>query len=336
MALTATPLSLARGAPSLSGSRAVPMRMLSKEPGAAEWLAAAPIEIGSSDVLGGLTWSGAAPVRAQVRVRSAKSWSKWIGVDPLRGHLPDAVETPSATSPIWFGDASAIQFRTSRAADGLQIQLMSAGSRSGGTSPAEEIAGAPPYISRRAWGAQSPRTGPAFGRVRLAFVHHTVTANAYTREDSPTIVKSIQDYHRNVLGWNDIGYNALVDRFGQIFEGRAGGLKRAVVGAQAQGFNEQSTGVAVIGDHGSEPATPETIRALAKYLAWKLSIHELDPAGRARVVSAGGESSQTSAGTRVILPRICGHREADLTACPGDALASSLPELRRRVDRLSA
>ena len=78
-------------------------------------------------------------------------------------------------------------------------------------------------------------------------MHHTVTANDYGPEDSAGIVLAIARYHRNGHGWNDIGYNFLVDQYGQVFEGRAGGLEAAVVGAQAQGYNSVSTGIACLG-----------------------------------------------------------------------------------------
>ena len=83
--------------------------------------------------------------------------------------------------------------------------------------------------------------------MQLAFVHHTVSANDYGPEDSAGIVLGIAKYHRDTNGWNDIGYNFLVDKYGQIFEGRAGGIDQAVIGAQAQGYNSHSTGIANLG-----------------------------------------------------------------------------------------
>ena len=85
----------------------------------------------------------------------------------------------------------------------------------------------------------------------MAFVHHTVSLNEYSKAEAPAVVRGIQRYHQSSNGWSDVGYNFLVDRFGQIYEGRAGGIDRAVIGAQAQGWNSVSTGIASVGTHTS-------------------------------------------------------------------------------------
>jgi hypothetical protein len=141
-------------------------------------------------------------------------------------------------------------------------------------------------------------------------------------------------YHRDSRGWNDMGYNFLVDRFGRVFEGRAGGIDQPVVGAQAGGFNVPSTGISMIGDFTYSAPPPVAMDALARLLAWKLSIHGVPATGRTTVISAGGPSTSHPAGTPWTLERISGHRDADLTSCPGAALYRLMPALRRRVAAL--
>ena len=99
----------------------------------------------------------------------------------------------------------------------------------------------PLILSRLAWGANErirrEEVRDTQTRVRFAIVHHTAGSNSYTRAQSAAIVRGIQRYHVLANGWDDIGYNFLVDKYGQIFEGRFGGIDRNVVGAHAQGFN---------------------------------------------------------------------------------------------------
>jgi uncharacterized protein with LGFP repeats len=148
-------------------------------------------------------------------------------------------------------------------------------------------------------------------------------------------MRAVQHYHRNTLGWNDIGYNLLVDRYGQVFEGRDGGIDQAVVGAQAQGYNSVSTGIAVIGTHTQLPIDPAALEALAALLAWKLSLHQIPPTGSVTVTSTGGPLNRYPAGRRVTLERIAGHRDGDATECPGDGLYAQLPALRARAVQLA-
>jgi hypothetical protein len=201
--------------------------------------------------------------------------------------------------------------------------------------PAEAIPVRPSIMSRAAWGATKteggcrPRETPSRGIVKAAVVHHTVTASDYTEAEAPSIVLGICRYHRNGNGWNDIGYNALVDRFGNLYAGRAGGMQHAIIGAHAQGFNAQTTGIAAIGTHTATPMTPETVDAIVSYLAWKLSLHAVPAQGKVMMTSAGGSVSRYEEGQPVRLQRIVGHRQVGLTACPGAAAFAQLPLIRR-------
>ena len=145
------------------------------------------------------------------------------------------------------------------------------------------------------------------------------------------MVLGICRYHRNSNRWNDIGYNLLVDRYGTIFEGRAGGIGEAVVGAQAQGYNSQSTGIASIGTFSTAGQTEAGLRAIAHLLGWKLGVHGVPARGRVSVVSAGGATNRYPAGSRPSFERIAGHRDGNATACPGNGLYGQLEQLRGMV-----
>ena len=101
-------------------------------------------------------------------------------------------------------------------------------------------------------------------------------------------MKGIQLYHVQGNGWNDIGYNFLVDRFGTVYEGRFGGVDRNVVGAHAQGFNTGSVGVALLGTYGDAPSKAAQ-DAIARLLAWRLDLAHVDPTAALTFVSGGSE-----------------------------------------------
>jgi hypothetical protein len=293
----------------------------------------------------GVRWRGATARRLMVRVRDARAgWRRWVRVGGEGDDAPDAGSTERGpqgwrfSDPVWAGDAQAVQYRlTARGAvhdSTLHFVDTRAAAASAQASAAPRAVGdSPALVTREGWGAQQcpPRAAPAYGRVQVAFVHHTVTANAYGPQDSAAMVLGICRYHRNSNGWNDIGYNFLVDRYGTIFEGRAGGIDQAVIGAQAQGYNDDSTGVAALGTFNTEGQTPAGLDAIARVLAWKLGIHGVPAAGTVDVVSGGGPLNRYPAGRRVALQRISGHRDGDATSCPGNALYAQLPGLRLAV-----
>jgi uncharacterized protein with LGFP repeats len=165
--------------------------------------------------------------------------------------------------------------------------------------------------------------------IKQAHIHHTAGTNAYSRSDVPAIIRGDYWYHTQVLGWSDLGYNFVVDKFGRIWEGRAGGIDRPVRGAHTLGFNHESFGVAAIGNIDSTAPPPELVRSLVRLSAWKLDRYDRQPSGYTRVRSEG--SDRYPEGTWVRLPVIDGHRDTNQTACPGDALYAKLPEIRRRA-----
>ncbi|HSZ69830.1 MAG TPA: N-acetylmuramoyl-L-alanine amidase [Solirubrobacteraceae bacterium] len=192
--------------------------------------------------------------------------------------------------------------------------------------------GQPPIIAREAWalGRCTPRVAPEYGSVQLAFVHHTENPNGYAANEVPAMLRSIYQFHRYTNGWNDIGYNFVIDRFGRIFEARAGGIDEPVTGAQAGGYNYCSTGIAVLGEYGGVRISPAARDALVRLLAWKLALHGTPIEGRVtvRVNPAGAGYSRFPANARVSLPRVAGHRDADSTECPGNAFYDELPGVR--------
>lgn len=186
-------------------------------------------------------------------------------------------------------------------------------------------------ISRRAWGAderircQNPTYDDSLGG---ATIHHTAGSNDYSREQSAGIVRGIYSYHAQTLGWCDIGYQVLVDRYGQVFEGRFGGLDRPVQGAHAGGFNENTIGVAMMGNFQNVAAPAATIESVGKFLGWRLKLAGLNPKGTTTMWSEGTSFSKYPLGQAVNLPIIFAHRDVGYTECPGDAAYRQLNQIR--------
>ncbi len=181
----------------------------------------------------------------------------------------------------------------------------------------------PPIISRAGWGANEgyrfDSTGEAWVReyreVEKVIIHHTATANT---GDPLAIIRSIYYFHAVERGWGDIGYNYLVDRFGNVYEGRFGGDN--VVGGHAFQYAFGSSGIGTMGNHAIADVTESCQAAIIAITAWVG--RNLDPLGNSDFLEAPN------------LPTICGHRDVTQDACPGDFLYTDLPAIRQAVKQV--
>ncbi|WP_306966565.1 peptidoglycan recognition protein family protein [Streptomyces afghaniensis] len=192
----------------------------------------------------------------------------------------------------------------------------------------------PRIVTRRGWGADEGLRERGFRyttKVKAAFVHHTASGNNYRCSQSPSLIRSIYRYHVKSMGWRDIGYNFLIDKCGKIYEGRAGGVARPVLGAHTLGFNTKSMGIAVLGSYGAKKPSSASVRAVARLAAWKLGLYGMNPRGKTYLTSGG--SNLYRKGRKVRLNVISGHRDGFNTECPGRKLYGKLGSARSKAAR---
>jgi N-acetylmuramoyl-L-alanine amidase len=288
----------------------------------------------------------------EIRVRDeGGEWTDWVPQEDATPIYVDGADEAQVRAP--FKPAGELHFvNVSGTSGGFASRLLTSARESinsafisiASTPVAQAIAPKPVITPRALWGADNPDGGcppqgpPELGGTAAAVIHHTVNANDYTPEEAPSIVLGICRFHVFGNGWNDIGYNALVDRFGTLYEGRAGGLKKPIVGAHSQGFNSVTTSIASIGDHTTEAITPEATRSIIQYLAWRMAAIRAFPVktypvtGTVQLSSGGGSASRYPAGAVVTVPRIIGHLTLGLTECPG-TIDPQIPTIRAAVQK---
>jgi N-acetylmuramoyl-L-alanine amidase-like protein len=273
-------------------------------------------------------WIGSGAVSYRVH-RLHGSWRPWVTADA--DVAPDGGTGRWHDGNLdWTGASDLIQFRPR--GEVRRLRAYELWSRV--TTPARQTSGTgtPAIVPRSGWGANEEivRAKPLFARaVRLAVVHHSAGTNSYTRAQAAAIVRGIELYHVQGNGWNDIGYNFLVDRFGTVYEGRAGGIEKNVIGAHSQGFNTGTAGVALMGLFSQ--ATPPKAQqdALVNLLAWRLDVAHVDPLST--VVYTSGGNLKFRSGKNVTLRAISGHRDTGPSECPGAVAYALIPGIARRV-----
>jgi hypothetical protein len=302
----------------------------------------------------GVTWAqdpAVTDTAVDLRVQDPNGqWGEWrqLAADEAE-QRPDAgpgAPLRGGTEPLWTGPSTGVEARLVTASGAqptdVRVDLIDPGSSPTDaalgspeiTDDAEAAVAMPPVHSRAQWGAdESIRTWrPAYAAtIKAGTIHHTADSNVYTAADVPRILRSIYRYHAVSRGWGDIGYHVIADKFGRLWEGRYGGLASTVIGAHAGGFNTGTFGVSMLGNYELVGPTPELIGAVADFLAWKLSLFNVNPGGSVVLTSGGGSTVRYPAGTAVRLPTIFAHRDTGRTACPGQHVYARMQEIRNLV-----
>jgi hypothetical protein len=290
------------------------------------------------------TWRGHAPV-VSVRTAADADWQRLapLGDGPDRG-AGEGEPGLSGTDLLWTGPRTGLDVRVRGTGfTDLELVLIDPGSLpSDSVAPTEALARTaaarpdaapqPQLRTRKDWGADNSwRNGsPVYlKRLKQVHVHHTATGNDYSRSDVPGIIRGMYRYHTKTLGWFDLGYNFVVDRFGRAWVGRSGGPNRLVRGAHTLGFNQVSVGIAMIGNLEDRRPWDKAVATLRRLAAWKLDAYDRRATGKVWVRSTGSDNYDD--GEMVRLPAIDGHRDTNDTACPGQKLYDRLPGIRRRT-----
>ena len=325
--------------------------------------AAAAIPPTSTDAFGlvGITAAEAfdPSTRVVMRVRQAGQWLPWMEV-PVSDHLPDpnteeGQRARFATEPVVTDGADGIQVRVDTASGEVpadtEITLIDNPVRPEDASLGADLPAAsaqasvrrPPIITREQWGAdESLRRGSTSysDTIKVAFVHHVVSTNNYTPAQAAQQMRNIYSWFTQGIKVNDFGYNFMVDRFGRLYEGRAGGMDRPVVGAHTSGFNAESFAVSFLGNadtlNPDAPTREKILDSISDLVAWKFELHDVNPIGSAVLTSAGpgpgqGTTSMYWPGEKVTSKTIAGHGDIGATSCPGEFLRPALDHIRLAV-----
>ncbi|WP_330330762.1 peptidoglycan recognition protein [Streptomyces sp. NBC_00536] len=252
-----------------------------------------------------------------------------VGAPGLPG-LPDMTmemaESSAANVPL--APLGATEITALNKADSTADAILAS---EGTLSPAARpyIGPRPAIVTRRGWGADENLREPGFvytNTVKAAFVHHTASGNNYSCKEAPAVLRSLYRYHVVSSGWRDIGYNFAVDKCGTVYEGRAGGVAKPVMGAHTMGFNTDSMGIAVIGTFTDAQPPAAAVKAVARLTAWKLGLFGANPLSKTTLTSGGGNLYPK--GRNVRMNVISGHRDGFATECPGRLLYGKLPTTR--------
>ncbi|MFH0411463.1 N-acetylmuramoyl-L-alanine amidase [Corynebacterium sp. L4756] len=256
----------------------------------------------------------------------------------LAGAVTNGISPATAPMPTDIGDIAPVADSDELPADSgavsasdLEAVFIDGKAQNGGIANMADTEGLPSVVSRSAWGAdESIRcSDPTFTEPTKALtLHHTAGSNNYTQAQAAAQVRGIYQYHAQTLGWCDMGYNVLVDKFGTIYEGRYGGLERGVMGAHVGGFNSNTWGISMMGNYETAQPSTEMLNSVTSIAAWKAANSGFDPSGTVNLTSGGFGASKYPAGATATVPTFHGHGDLHNTQCPGGNVIARWGEIR--------
>jgi len=159
-------------------------------------------------------------------------------------------------------------------------------------------------------------------QVKKIIIHHT---GEYVDEkrNPKELMRAIYYYHTLTRGWGDIGYNYVVDKQGNIYEGRYGGP--LTVGAHVAYYNLGTIGIALMGNFNNEKPTIAQQKILTLIIADHANRFSIDPLASSEFLNIDS-------------PNVAGHKDVTRkghgTSCPGTNLYKLLPEIRKEASAL--
>lgn len=267
--------------------------------------------------------AGPAPAAAPAGVGGAAPLPTNYGdIQPVADVIEQDPQTPPASGAVPASDLDAVFIDGKAEEGGIALAAQST------------TYGMPNVVTRAGWRANEGIRcqAPTYDNgVRALTLHHTAGSNDYTPAESASIVRGIYTYHAQTLGWCDVGYNALVDKYGTIYEGRFGGLDKAVQGAHVGGFNSNTWGISMMGNYDVAQPTPALLNSVAEIAGWKAAISGFDPTGTVSLRSGGFNGSRYPAGSVATVPAFHGHSDLHFTACPGRYTIAQWPTIRQNT-----
>ena len=261
------------------------------------------------------------------RLRTADMWSDWIEFDRQHEFVESnrrAYQTKSIQKSF-----SHIQFKTAeriRSPLTIRFFLPSQDKIEVANLKSFVACDLPDICERECWCPTCPIDDtPQITEPTHLIVHHSAGNNE--SNNFANVVEFIWDLHVNTNGWDDIGYNWLIDPNGIIYQGRPDNYQ----GAHFSCINENTIGVCVIGDYTSVQPSEAALSSLVSLLAYEATEHAIDISTDSYHVTGD-----------FLLDNIAGHRDSSGsmnacsgTVCPGDSFYPLLPDIRQQISELT-